>query len=174
MLNWFANQGERDGFYELGCNCKELSSEALVNFRFAAKLGHIAAMFRLGSCLKAHDEDDPMIFYWWGAAARMGDGYMFLNAFPSYIDRFRSGQGRASSMFEIAIALMGCINRVEKTIFSVAYKFEKRIVYADAAIFWLKGVLNTWSMIGRRNGVVKDVRLIIAKLIVSSPTLKEV
>jgi TPR repeat protein len=95
-----AAQGERDGFFRLGVcfregkGCKKDYVKAKENFLLASELGHVSAMFLLGTMF---GESDPQRWRWWGRAAALGESFFFLDIFPGQVELFNSGSGNAVS-----------------------------------------------------------------------------
>ena len=170
-----AAQGERDGFYRLGCcfrdgeGCEQNLDKAKENFLRASELEHLYAMRSLGESL---DDSDPQRWRWWGRAAALGDSRAFLFSFAKQDESFNSGSGSVAVMFAIGQALRGHVNEGKRTIFNTRYKFDSRIGPAKQAIaFYLaqikavKDAMCAWTHVGIKLKVVKDVRKLIAKLI---------
>jgi hypothetical protein len=100
-------------------------------------------------------------------------GGCFLDNFVAEVDKFSHGVGsNAAGMFAIGEALCGHVNFETGCIFGSANEFELRLNRARKAIkfyeFQLsayRGAVNTWSLVALRFGVVKDIRLLIGRLI---------
>lgn len=172
-----ALQGERDGFFELGfcfryaCGVGENYFESNQNYLRAAELGHITAAIELGKYL---DKNDPQKWIWWGRAARAGgrNTSYFLYGFPKVVEAFKSGSACPSALFAIGQALHGNVNAEQKKIFSAHRNFDLRIGPAIFAIDFYKAQLrlarsavDMWTRVGIRHKVVKDIRIVISKLI---------
>jgi hypothetical protein len=134
-------QGERDGFYWLGfCHedghgCEKNVERAKENFLIAAELGHVHAMLCFGKLL---DKSDPQRFVWLGKARV--DGMMpslFLDEMAEQIRNFSSGMGLANVVFAIGRALKGHIDNEKREIFRNNYKFDRRIGFANQALYCL-------------------------------------
>jgi hypothetical protein len=107
----------------------------------------------------------------------LGFAYPFLISFSAAVQRFDSGSGNGSVVFQIGKALNGHIS-VEKrelpkmALFGNTHKLDERIGPANSAISFFKSQLTAcrvavdmWSHIGIRCGVVKDIRVLISKLV---------
>jgi hypothetical protein len=88
------------------------------------------------------------------------------------IRNFNSGTGHAKVVFAIGQALKGHINNEERTIFGNGYNFSCRIGPANQAFHFYefqlqsyRKAVNSWTVVGLRNGVVKDIRNMIGKMI---------
>ncbi len=171
-----AAQHERDGFRVLGCfldvgtGCGKDLNLARENLLIAAELGHIYAAERYGDLL---DESDPARWIWLGRAALRGQPNSFLDSFANQVKRFFSGSGAAPIMFLIGRVLEGNIDMEKKEIFgSSLWNFDSVIGPANQAVsFYFSQIksarlgVDTWTVIGTRNGIVKDVRKLIGKII---------
>jgi hypothetical protein len=169
-----AAQGERDGFYELGyCyqygwGWKDLE-RAKENFLAAAELGYVNAMVYFGQLL---DKDDPQRFVWLGRAAAKRHSSDFLNEMVDQIRNFDNGTGHARVVFAIGRALRGHIYNEKRTIFGEGYNFDAHIGLANQALHFYefqlqlyRKAVDSWTIVGLRNGVVKDIRNMIGKMI---------
>jgi TPR repeat protein len=171
-----ADQGERDGFSQLGfcfqnaegCDKKDLDM-AKENFLRASELGDVWAMGYLGVLL---DESDPQRWRWLGRAAALGNNWNFLFKFAKQVELFNSGSGSAPVMFAIGQALQGHVNEEARTIFNDSFDFVSRIgpakqatAFYEAQIKATKDAMHAWTLVGIKLKVVKDVRKLIAKLI---------
>jgi hypothetical protein len=171
-----AAQGERDGFTRLGyCyrhgeGCVGDAERAVVNFLVAIELGHVDAMAGFGELL---DRDDPQRFVWFGrAAAAKKASYSFLMEMSFQVRNFSSGTGHANVVFAIGRTLKGHINNEKRTIFGNVKMFDARIGPANEALYFYefqlrsyRKAVNSWTIVGLRNGVVKDIRKMIGKMI---------
>jgi hypothetical protein len=126
-------------------------------------------MLHLGLLL---DDNDPQRFVLLGRAAANGNCAYFLDEMSDQIENFNSGTGHAKVVFGIGRALKGHIDNEKRTIFGMDYKFDARIGPANQALrfyeFQLQGyrkAVDSWTIIARRNRVVKDIRKMIGKLI---------
>jgi hypothetical protein len=170
-----AAQGERDGFcylgycYRNGIGCQKDVHRANENFLIAAELGHVRTMICVGDLL---DNDDPQRFVWFGRAAANGESSFFLDEMRDQICNFNSGIGNAKIVFVIGRALKGHINNEKGTIFGEGYIFHNRINPANQALHFYEFQLqsyqktvDSWTIVGLRNNVVKDIRKMIGKMI---------
>jgi hypothetical protein len=170
-----ASQGERDGFFWLGCCFRDgfgrekNFNKAKENFLLASELGSVWAMTGLGDLL---DESDPKRWRWWGRAAALEYYWKFLPNFAEQVELFNAGSGSGAVMFAIGQDLHGHVNEEERTIFKNATKFASRIgpakqaiAFYEAQIQATKDAMLAWTQVGIRWKVVKDVRNLIAKLI---------
>jgi hypothetical protein len=166
-----AAQGERDGFYWLGRACcdDEGSKDAglaLDMFKRAAELDHALGILTWAS-LKAGDEQ----YYWLTRSAQKGFG-MFVPRLFEEVRKFLDGSGRGSRVFWIGKGVKGHVNYSKRTIFGASLNFLEHVSFANQAIEFYdfqivsyKKAVDTWTLVGIRWGVVKDIRKLIAKLI---------
>jgi hypothetical protein len=169
-----AAQGEREGFYWLGCTYQwgfELAmdlEEAKRNFLIAADLGHVNSLSSFALCLERRD---PMRYVWLGKSAAKCGALLFLNEMVDVVKGFNEGKFDASLVFVIGEVVSKHVDLEKETIFGTKANFvrmnvaKQAIELFRAQSFACQKAVNTWSIIGKRLGVVKDVRLIIAKLI---------
>jgi hypothetical protein len=142
---------------------------AKVNFLIAAELGHVSAIFLMGEML---DEDDPLRFVWFGRAAASGDSFSFLTQMSNQMPKFSAGTGHGKVVFVIGRALKGQVDNVKRTIFGKDYKFSTYISPSIQALhfydFQLRSyrkAVDSWTIVGLRNKIVKDIRKLIGKMI---------
>jgi hypothetical protein len=172
------SQRDRDGFYHLG-RCYKFSTGCEMDWKkakecyvIAAQLGSVASMKFLGALL---DLSDPQRWFWRGRLAVIGLPDGLLNNVASAVQEFKSGSGNGAVVFQIGKALNGQII-VEKrtTIFGAEdwNDFDDRIGPANSAISFYKVQLaacrravDTWTQVGMKWKVVKDIRILIGKMI---------
>jgi hypothetical protein len=170
-----AAQGERDGFCCLGCcyrngeGCEQDAERAKENHLVAAELGLVYSTVCFGELF---DENDPQRFVWLGKAAARGQFVSFLVEMFDQIGDFRSGTGYANVVFAIGRALKGHINNEKRTIFGEASRFDAYIRPANQALHFYefqlqsyRKAVDSWTIVGLRNKVVKDIRKMIGKMI---------
>jgi hypothetical protein len=116
---------------------------------------------------------DLQRFVWFGrASAAYGDSFFFLNEMLEQIRNFTDGTGHSKVVFAIGRALKGHINNEKGTIFGNRSRFNARIGPANQALHFYEFQLqsyqkavDSWTIIGLRNKVVKDIRKMIGKMI---------
>lgn len=168
-----AFQGERDGFYWLGCcfrdgQAGEVDMErAKENLLIASNQGHARAMVELGKLVDGCER-----WSLWGRAAACGNPMNFLSDFPIQVKSFISGSGSAAVMFVIGQALHGHVHMDARAIFKETWQFDSLIEPAKQAIAFYEGqikatrdAIHSWIQVGLRMKLVKDVRKVIAKMI---------
>jgi hypothetical protein len=175
--NWAekaARQGEREGFFELGTcymygyGCTKDETKAKELYLRAAKLGLVDAMSDYAWLLK---KSNPERYVWLAKVCSRGGSSRFFTDLWDQMRNFNAGNGHASVVFAIGRVLRKQINVEKRIIFG---KLEGTYLLGQAmdAVQFYKDIcqaarraVDTWSMIGARVRIVKDVRLIIAKLI---------
>jgi hypothetical protein len=169
-----AAQGEREGFFWLGrclCagfRCLEDVNKAKENLLRASELGDAWAMEWLGELF---DCAHPERWRWWGRAASLGINWRFLRDFPKQVESFDFGTKGGAVMFSIGRALHGHVNEEAKRIFNTELLFNVCVGPAKQAVAFYEQIhacrkaVDTWTMIGIRFKVVKDIRKVIATLV---------
>jgi hypothetical protein len=173
-----ASQREREGFYCLGScfnfglGCEKSLDKAKENFLIAAELGHVKAMLWFGDLL---EESDPLRWVWWAQGAKRGESYDFRSNFAEQVQQFESGSCNAAVVFQIGRTLNGNVDLEKRTLLGisgVSGEFDRRIRPANSAISFYKSQLSAccravdaWSHVGLRFKVVKDIRVLIGKMI---------
>jgi hypothetical protein len=170
-----ALQRERNSFCCLGwCffygeGCEKNEDKARENYLIAAELGEVDSMTGVGGLW---EESDLLRWYWWGQAAQLGQPYCFLENFSKLVHQFECGSGNALNVFQMGRALTGNVDVEERRIFRNERNFDDRIGPANTAISFYSSQLSdcrravdAWSHVGLRFNVVKDIRVLIGKLI---------
>jgi hypothetical protein len=124
---------------------------------------------RLGNLFYKYD---PQRFVWLGRAASNRDSDAFLTEMVDQVRNFGSGTGHAKVVFAIVRALKGHIDNDKRTIFGNVYNFDIYIALASQGLhfyeFQLRSyrqAVDSWTIVGLRNNVVKDIRKVIGKMI---------
>jgi TPR repeat protein len=171
-----AAQGDRFGIMRLGLclwnetGCEQDRAEAVVLWSEAAALGECRAMFLLG--VSVYSKRDLPRYRWLGKAAQRGlDAAVWELQERAARDlrKFESGNSDSGRMvFEIGAALEGLAPEVlvadtdhtkyRQAALQCVELHEKWNAAAIAAI-------ECWIAVGLRLGVVKDIRLLIAKML---------
>ena len=170
-----ATQHERDGFFVLGVcfrnrvGCEVDLDVARENFLIGAELGHIRAANIFGDLL---DEFDPGRCMWLSRSALHGLSISFLDFFSNQVERFCSGSGNSTVMFFIGRALKGNIDIENEQIFGHWFDFVFRIEPANLAISFFESqiksarlAIDTWTLVSTRLHLIKDMRILIGKMI---------
>jgi hypothetical protein len=182
-----ASQRVREGFHWLGCcyhfnsGCGRDLEKARECYLIAAQLGQVLSMIDLG---QLSDESDPQRWVWWGRAAVLGNPCCFLTLFSAVVEKFNSGSENGAVVFQIGKALSEHVNVERKIIFGnndqrfETDRFDKRIGPANSAISFYRSQISScrrsvdaWTHVGIRYGVVKDIRVLIGKLVWTSRNL---
>ena len=171
-----ALEHERDGSFLLGVafdggyGCEKDLNLAKENYLIAAELGHGFAADFYGRLL---DESDPVHWIWFARAALRGCSDLFLGSFAKQVNLFFSGSGNAMVVFVIGCALKGNIDMEKKEIFALSlFIWNSLIGPANQAISFYGSqiksarlAVDTWTLISTRLHVIKDMRMLIGKLI---------
>jgi hypothetical protein len=86
------------------------------------------------------------------------------------IRNFSCGTGYANVVFAIGRALKGYINNENQTIFCDSFNFNAYIGHANQALRFYefqsyRNAVDSWTIIGLRKKVVKDIRKMIGKMV---------
>jgi tetratricopeptide (TPR) repeat protein len=174
LLEKACEQNDREGLYELGSLCKELDDvkRATELFRRAAELNHHGAQFEYGGL--AFGPLDWERFHWLAKAAEGGVGEAQLcRDVGALLADFERGEcGRILSTAAPVIrqnlavwrtghffsSLLGCRD--------VKVEDLERVFELHAAMLRrARRAVDCWSMAGRRCRVLKDMRVMIAKML---------
>ncbi len=170
-----AAQGERDGFYGIGfCyiygeGCEQNLEKAKKFLLFAANLGCVDAMYTLVHLL---GKNDPQRYIWLGKAAVCGDIHPLIQEIMTLHDNFGISGIENNVVFAIGKAIKGHIDNDKHEFFGSKNYYSS---YANQALqfyefyeFQLQAyrkVINTWTVVGKHYGVVKDIRKMIGMMI---------
>jgi hypothetical protein len=170
-----SSQRERDGFYWLGIGCEKDLEKAKEFLLVSAQLGQVSSMSSFAVLMNF---SDPQRWIWAGRAAVLGDPNGFLCWFTIHVQKLNAGSGNGALVFLIGKSLNGRVCVEERTIFGKDWFFGERIGPANSAISFYKSQLTAcrraadiWSHVGIRCGVVKDIRVLIGKLVWESRDL---
>jgi hypothetical protein len=118
------------------------------------------------------DKTDPQRFIWFGRAAAAGHTSFFLIEMVDQFGNFNNGTGHSTIVFAVGRALKGQVDHEKGTIFGDNYSFGARIDPANQALHfykfqlqWYRTAVDSWTIVGLRNKVVKDIRKMIGKII---------
>jgi hypothetical protein len=165
-----AAQGEREGFFSLGHAWKKGKGrpknleKAKECFFIAAELGCVFSANNLGLLMSA---TDPRRFLWLGRAA---EGGWTSDFFAEMQKQFNLARRRPKVIFSIGRALKGQLNEEKRKVFGCgdATLFGNATRAFDFYYFQLfsyRRAVDCWTVVGLKNGVVKDIRKMIAKMI---------
>ena len=170
-----AAQNERDGFLRLGVSlrsgygCEKNLHSAKENYLIAAELGSFNAAINYADIL---DEFDPVRWFWRGRGAMGSLCFSFLFTFSKQVDQFFCGSGSAQAVFFIGRALKGNIDIEKRLMFGTRHCFDgvigpanQAVSFYDSQIKCARLAVDTWTLVGIRLGMVKDMRVLIGKLI---------
>jgi hypothetical protein len=170
-----AARGDRDGIgmlascYASGCGCGKDEAIAIELFKRAAHLSDSFAEFEFGRL--AFGGLDWERYFWWGRAATHGffaDDFCrsALRCLPSFEE---GAHGRI--VHTMAPLLRNNASTESGTVFGSFYsvlqmsEFRRIVELYDAMLGRARRAIHCWSMAGRRCRVVKDMRVMIAKML---------
>jgi hypothetical protein len=177
MLELATAQDDRDALYALGLRRMreegEGSATAIELFRRAAELNDGLAQKKYGEI--AFGPDDWQRYHWWGRAVSHGHYISQLEAAAlRFLPSFEEGRnGRI--LHTLAPLLRGNIDSGQRKVFGLyrvadeVRQLERVIELHAAMLNRARRAIDCWSMAGRRLGVVKDMRVVIAKILWEEP-----
>jgi hypothetical protein len=169
-----AVRGERDAFFwlagcfEIGEGCVPDPAKERENYLIAARLGSVLSMCFYGELFK---KTDPERYVWLAKAAMRGVGEEIFSDIVEQVQDFERGQGHANVVFAIGRAVKGCVNVEE--IFGLSEPSDPQVIdcatrsvdFFEYQLKQYRKAVDTWTIIARRCGVVKDMRKLIGGLI---------
>jgi TPR repeat protein len=178
-----ALQGERRGLYLLGSlvytgvpgGCEKDEAKGLELMRQSAELGYSVGPFLYGKL--AFGETDWDRYYWWGRGALRGNNLpAFIEAILDFIPAFQRGEcGRI--LHTVTPVLQKTLHLVNDVVFDGTLApdefgdFHAVIFMHQSMLDRARAAIACWSVVGLRCGVVKDVRVLIAKMLWEEPWL---
>jgi hypothetical protein len=169
-----SDQGDRDGvfqlahcyMYSIGCR-KEDRNKAMVLFERAAELQHAQAQVVFATC--TYDTIDWRRFQWLALASARGDSHTFRREVVRALSAFLKGKlGRILHI--VAPVIRRGLDASRRTLFGADVDGEKQVkkllrvvALHDAMLVRAGRAVRCWSAVGLRCGLVKDVRVMIAK-----------
>jgi hypothetical protein len=166
--------GDRHGLYQLaecvgyGIGCSRDMKRALELYRQAAEMEHPLAMVRYGGL--GFGAQDWERFHWWGLAAERGWDGMFRDSVLPLVTSFEKGEcGRI--LHTVGPVISRNLDAAKCAFFRFKLdpddcrKLERLVALYDAMMGRARGAIHCWSIAGRRLRVVKDMRVVIAKMV---------
>jgi hypothetical protein len=167
-----AQNGDRFGTFWLadclwrGRGCTEDVGRALELMKVAAELEYLPAMHYRGEL--SFGEFDWERYYWWGRAAARGlRGDYFYDAVRRLLPSFEKGEfGRILHTAAPVIRKQLAEHQLPESQSSEVLMASWQCVLElhDAMLGRARRALDCWSLVGLRCGVVKDIRVVIAKM----------
>jgi hypothetical protein len=174
-----ASHGDRHGAFSLGrcylngVGCAIDMPRAVEMMRVAAELGYVAAQYWYGRV--AFRKRDWERFVWWGKAAlRRFLPVSFCTEVQRLLPSFKE-QKMGRVLHAVAHALRAGIDVAGSRVFGEALSLEllgdmRRVVRLhDAMLVRARQAILCWSAASRRLGMVKDIRIVIAKMAWEEP-----
>ncbi len=173
-----ALQGDRNGLFELGSylwsgeGCDIDCVRALGYWKEAVELGDCNAFWEYGL---SFSENDWQRYHWWGKGAARGYGSSKVDIRTAAAKRvllFEEGKESGRVVFELGRAFKGHVDVAEKIVFGMSELDEEKLLAVQRCLAlhekWTAAAteaIEFWLVAGRRLGVAKDVRLMIARLL---------
>jgi hypothetical protein len=170
LLEKAAAQNDRDALCMLGFremrDQGEDKAKAIELFRRAAELNDGDALWTYGEL--AFRSDDWQRYHWWGRAALRGFDLEVCSAVLELLPSFEEG-GNGRILHTIAPLLLSNIDLENGMVFGEVYSADEVRQFArvtelhNVMMSRARAAIDCWSMAGRRCGIVKDMRVMIAK-----------
>jgi hypothetical protein len=166
--------GDRHGTYRLavclteGRGCEKDMARGIELYRTAAKWDHPVAQFYLGQV--AYGERDWQRYYWWGRASLrcVGSGVL-RDAVFALLPSFQSGEN-GLILHVLSVAITDTIDVDYEAVFGRQLsgadfaKMQRVLQLHKAMLRRAKCAIDCWSIVARRLGMAKDMRVTIAKM----------
>jgi hypothetical protein len=177
-----AAQGDRNGLFELGyclwngLGCERDRNRAVAFWKEAAELGNRLAQFRVGR--DAFAARDWQRFHWLGKSAAWGYASALTelqSATREQLELFDEGSVSGRAVFELGATFKEHVDTANGMVFDELVdvkdlKTAQRCVELHGE--WTTAAqvaIECWLVISMRRGVVKDIRLGIARLLWDEP-----
>jgi hypothetical protein len=173
-----ASQRFRGGLSELACcyeqarGCERDDKRAIELYKEAARLGDVRAFGRYGA--KAFNELDWERYMWLGRAVAQGTGIGQLCVEVNRLwPRFEKGElGRILHTVAPVVRSI-CVGDLNVNVVSPSVRrsgmLERVLELHEAMLRRARRAIACWSMAGRRRGIMKDMRVMIAKMAWEEP-----
>jgi hypothetical protein len=159
--------------YERGLGCAKDKVRAIELYREAAELDFSAAQYSLGEV--AYGEHEWERYYWWGRAVSHGHhGYRYRTSVFYLLSSFEKGK-LCRILHTVAPVIKANLDTATTELFGESLPSEQadclRRVFElhEAMLARARLAIDCWSMAARQHGVVKDVRVMIAKMAWEEP-----
>jgi hypothetical protein len=162
--------GNRRGIFQLSCflhdgsGCRPDKGRSLELLRTAAELEHPVAQAYYGFTF---GQFDWRRFFWYGRSAERGhDERSFFNSVAAMLPSFERGEC-VRILHTVGPPLRIVANRdVSPPIDSaVEVQLQRVLELYEALLERARQVVRCWTVVGLQHGVVKDVRVLIGKLV---------
>ena len=170
-----ASQGDRRGLYLLaervmwGRGCARDNHRALELFEEAAELGQPEAQVRYGRL--RFPELDWRRYRWWCRAAVRGCEAVSLCKTAVWFLRFFEEGRMGRVLFEVAPVIRLHLDLPNERAFgkmqneSDLEKLQRVVALHEARCDLCRCAIDCWTAVARRRGVVKDIRVVIARML---------
>jgi hypothetical protein len=177
-LSWAqraAANGDREGMFQLasrhhygGIGCDWNFKKAMVLYGEAARCGHVEAMETYGRL--AFDEMSWERYWWQGRAAMKGFRELqFCDAVVPLFKSFEEGENARilHTVGPVLKAIDGLVGNADSALRSAAVlvrPVRHIIEMYEAMTERARRAIARWALVGRRCGLVKDVRVMVSKM----------
>jgi TPR repeat protein len=170
-------QLDRDGLFQLaGCyvygwGCEEDKDKATELYKCAAELEHVVAQYAVGV---SYDSSKWERFYWCGRASTRGFRRRqfcidVLEKLPSF-ERGEMARILHTAAPAVRIVIVEHKDHADEPLAAGEVKQLQRVLELhDAMLGRARRAMDCWSLVGLRLGVVKDIRIVIAKMAWEEP-----
>jgi hypothetical protein len=169
-----SSQGHRDGHmllgqcYLSGRGCAKDRLRAIALFKEAAELDQEVAQGFYGTLV--YGELDWERYYWWGRASVKGHKLqLYVDAILQLLLPQFEKNACGRKLHTVAPVIRAHMNVAKCRVFehyvahATVIDLRRVLALHDAMMHRARQAIACWSMAGRRRGVVKDIRVIIAK-----------
>ncbi len=172
-----ADQGERDGFrwlgwaYMHGLGCAKDLSESKVHFEKAANLGDDFSLLNLALLFPESDPERFRILGEGAARHYKGTRNVFLDGAIKNSNEFICGFGNFPVIYEIGRHLVGQINEEAHQVFQMFASYpriqgaKECLEIYQRQVSGCKQAIHCFTLIGKRFGLIKDMRRMIGEYI---------
>jgi hypothetical protein len=154
-----------------GLGSEKDSSRANAFWKEAAELGHREAQYCYGT--RAFSESDWQRYHWLGKSAAWRDYEAMLSLKIAAVEQLKLYEEERRTgrvVFELGSTFKGHVDVTNEKVFDASAELEElRAVQRCVELHdeWTaaaKVAIECWLVVGRRHGMMKDIRLVIARL----------
>jgi TPR repeat protein len=154
-----------------GRGCVKDKAKATELHKRAAVLGQVYAMHEYGWRAFGEGELDWERYYWWGRVAARGYGELVSRvAVVGLLSSFEKGErGRilhaVGALIRNNLDIVSCLLFRKSIPLDECRKLKRVVALHDAMLGRARRAIDCWSVAGRRCRVVKDIRVMISKML---------
>ncbi len=159
--------------YWWGWECARDEAKAFRCYRVAAEMDDSAAQHTYGR--RKFGENDVRRYRWWNRAVANGNQdacHDFVSVMFSIVEGYEERNEHPEFMFELGKAFLGHVDGAARMLFAVHKATPEELQCARRAVHhylrWCemaKAAIRVWIVAGIRNGIVRDVRRLIASVV---------